>query len=364
MKKPIFILLVVSVLLYSGCREKISESPTSVEMHEKSEEVVIKTNEDSVLKRIADTTFYTDGQYLYYGDKKIENSDSKSFTIIPESSYFAKDKNQVYYYSDSVPSEFFYIIKGADPQTFKPLTGYYSRDDRHIFAAEKIIDGADLSSFEIINNKYAKDKNTIYYYNDPACFECDNSYMSDLSPLRTEGLIIISDGSPSTFQLLNPKREEDGLVYADSGFAKDEKQIYYNGVVLRGADIDSFQIIDYSYSKDKNNIYFLSDVLKDADPETFQRISDTCYMKDKARVYYNYKVLEGADPETFVVLNSGFEPTYSKDKNHVYSTYRLFSCETIIIEGADVESFEVSEAGLAKDKSYCYRTGERVDCAK
>ncbi len=61
-------------------------------------------------------------------------------------------------------------IIGADYKTFsvfKNSEEMYAADKSHVFYHSKIVNGADIASFQTINSKFAKDKNHVYYLEKP-----------------------------------------------------------------------------------------------------------------------------------------------------------------------------------------------------
>ena len=80
---------------------------------------------------------------------------------------YAKDKNHVYNINASVDGNGTGIVVGADPNTFTPLktptgsTSVFAKDATHIFELETLIH-PDYSTFEVIDQFTAKDKNQTY----------------------------------------------------------------------------------------------------------------------------------------------------------------------------------------------------------
>ena len=66
--------------------------------------------------------------------------------------------------------------------------------------------------------------------------------------------------------------------------------------------------------------------------------------------------IKKADVKTFQVISEEFFNHYSKDKNNVY-------LETYIIEGANLETFEIikEKPSYSKDKKYLYYSGKKID---
>lgn len=57
-------------------------------------------------------------------------------------------------------------------------------------------------------------------------------------------------------------------------FAKDKNYVYRHGIKIKKADINSFKVLNWPFSKDKNNVYERSNIIKGADPQTFVVIND------------------------------------------------------------------------------------------
>lgn len=90
---------------------------------------------------------------------------------------------------------------------------------------------------------------------------------------------------------------------------------------IKGADPNTFEILNTLYSKDKNYVYFIDEELVDSDTKTFEIINNF-YSKDKKNVYYlKYKLLN-SDPSTFKVYDNSIkkEEIYyeAEDKNNYY----------------------------------------------
>ena len=101
------------------------------------------------------------GNSLYDHDKKIENADIETFTII--GLCCAKDKNNVYFSNE--------IVNGADSASFTAILGkngsLYYKDKNNVYFAEvnglMIVKGADLGTFTVYDQITARDKNNKYF---------------------------------------------------------------------------------------------------------------------------------------------------------------------------------------------------------
>lgn len=125
--------------------------------------------DDPIIRSLlADSPLYVHGLYNYLWF--IEDADKTTFINL--ASWYAKDKNYVYWQNK--------IVEDADPETFITLSdtplesGYavYAKDDKHVFFEGQTIVGADVDSFEFVPRRfhvyaprqdiYWKDKNYCY----------------------------------------------------------------------------------------------------------------------------------------------------------------------------------------------------------
>ncbi len=200
---------------------------------------------------------------------------------------------------------------------------YYYQTGNSIYFLGTKIKNADADTFKILNGGYSKDKSFVYY---------------------REQIIEVSD--PDAFKVL----------HSNIGLALDKNFIYGEGKRIEGSDPNTFQLLNSHYTKDKNHVYYQGQIVKEANSDSFEIMSGkrSNLAKDKYAVYsYGERI---ADLGTFQVLDD----YYSKDKNHVFYSYRK-------IEGADSATFEIissrRRSSLAKDKYAVYGYGERIEGA-
>lgn len=236
-------------------------------------------------------------------------TDREATDLITVDKYFQKNRHALYNYAGQP-------LAGIDPDTFEPIEGRYYRDKNSVYNLNtqyadhemqlNILPDSDSSTFQIIKHLYAKDKNQVYFYDRP---------------------ILGSD--PNTFTLI------------DSRYTKDKNSVYFNGLVLQGANAGAFHLIDDLYAKDRDSVYYLDQLLKDADAISFLALKDR-YAHDKYGAYHQGAKILGVDP-SFEYLND----SYAKDENHVY-------WDKEIIDDADSKTFEYVDCGYAKDKNSVY----------
>jgi hypothetical protein len=159
------------------------------------------------------------------------------------------------------------VIEGADLNTIELIGTYHSRDKENIYYRHFKMSGVDVDTFEVIDNTfYAKDKNYVYY-------ELDRSDQIDID----------------SFEVFPVVRS----------YSKDKDNIYFELSVIKGADHATFDDLDAGYAKDKNHVYFRGIIVEEADTNTFEVISIYGYAKDKDHVFQLGEILEGEDPATF-----------------------------------------------------------------
>lgn len=189
---------------------------------------------------VLDNTYTRDKNHVYFLDNKIDNLNPAQVAAVPAffasnlkpdkypSSYLLKTPESVYYMDD--------LIVGASPDTIQALWGLYFRDANNLYYSSAItipING-DISPIDTEQTQYLRMADTIY----------------------REGHIL--DASPSTFVLINEK------------YSKDHQSVYYNGVNLEGVDAPSFNILSVYFTLDRNIAYYFNKPVYNSNPETFR----------------------------------------------------------------------------------------------
>ena len=261
--------------------------------------------------------------------------DKETFQEI--SAVYSKDKNGVYV----IENRGWKKLEGLDPVTFeiiningsarqylKDKNGVYSIDgDSDNLVLEKL--PYDPQTYEVINQLYSRDKNNIYY---------DNK--------KIEGADL------PTFQRI------DEYIYS-----KDKNNIYFRGKKISGVDKETFEKIDkYNYSKDKNNIYYDDKKIEGVDKNTFELTYDfgsvvnEYYSKDKNNVYYENKKLKGIDVKTFKKINRLVDNFLIEDKNGFYIVEKDGNVTPIDSKEVDIENLSqlAIKTNLYHDKDSMY----------
>jgi len=278
--------------------------------------------------------FYCDekreGQNYYLTKRniifEIEHADPTSFSVLGNG--YARDRERAYYKGQS--------FEVKDPGSLKIMQEYsrFVKDGFQVYFEQSAIPQSEPSSFQILNNHYARDLNSIYYFGFPS------DYYHGIHRIPC----VVNE-----FRLL------------DYPYSRDRGSAFYFYHKIEGSNAESFSVISFSYSKDKEQVYVDGKVIKGADPHSFSllgqdenSIEPSNYAKDKNRIFWKDKTLSGAKMESFRILGQG----YSCDNGRVYFENRILS-------SADPSSFKLSKVAYgdydAEDGNNKFAKGKKLD---
>lgn len=79
-------------------------------------------------------------------------------------SNFERDKNYIYFARPTSDGVYRYVVANADPKTFIAIAGRWGKDKSNIFYGTEIVNGADIASFRVLDDKdSAQDRRHVYY---------------------------------------------------------------------------------------------------------------------------------------------------------------------------------------------------------
>ena len=235
-----------------------------------------------------------------------------------------------------------------DAENFLRLNRLYSKDSFNVYWGENIILGADPETFVAISEYLAKDKNTLYVSR--------YSNNLDADTITSLGDGFYTDGTDVYHSQVKTAIPVAEFINIGFGYAKSHSAIFDGSVqILAPMDLRTATAVSSHYLTDGVNFYYNNsyDIPKEiigVDAETFIHIENS-HAKDKNHVYSGSKALEGADPATFERVNSG----YTKDKNNVYASWRK-------LDNVDIETFEIEDY-YGKDKNNVYYFDDIIECA-
>lgn len=228
------------------------------------------------------------------------------------------------------------IVNSADPNTFHYLNSYYFKDKNYVFltpaastpagyVGNSIIKDADPLTFELITPQVARDKYRVYVYGEG--FEHSEFRILHAEPpsFVPINLSAFKDQHNVFFYV---GRNLEVLDKADPGtFVQIDKTTYYkdkNRVYLSG------------YGKHGSSWINL---IPDSDPESFSVLRNgykSSLAKDKFHVYWNTMIIGGADPQTARIINE--IPDLLIDKQHLFI---FDANGPRIVDGVDVATFQI-----------------------
>ncbi len=169
------------------------------------------------------------------------------------------------YMYDSLPE--------VDTLTFRSVNNWVGHDDRHVYFKDKLAEGADPATLEVLHYPLFRDHND-YYYKGVAMQVED-----------TENLKFLKK-------------------YEDNFWATDGRYAYYDTLRIE-ADLETFSVEDWHWAKDKYHVYYFGKILEEADPATYKPLPNSLYAKDKSHVWCGSTLMKDVDYETFSVDKNG-----------------------------------------------------------
>ncbi|MEL6560389.1 MAG: DKNYY domain-containing protein [Bacteroidota bacterium] len=230
------------------------------------------------------------------------------------------------------------LLRKADVSTFEVLSQYYAKDKNYVFCRNRILKEVDVASFRVISNKLAEDKDNLFFNGYPV--DCDKASFE----------IIHEQERTYSFELV--ARDKDHL-YIDTmkKFGKVGLRTGYDKALTiskKIVDPVSFEILNDFWAKDKSHIYYDFKPHDQADAESFRLLfaDHNDWAQDNKHLYQYGKAVKAIDGATFEMLNTH----WGKDANHVFSfgTGRIRA-------NIDAATFQVTdEEGGAEDKNHIY----------
>lgn len=167
--------------------------------------------------------------------------------------------------------------------------------------------------------------------------------------------------------LVNRETEPVNFQPLGSYFARDEHLGYYRGMAIYDgntpSDGPSFAALNSFYAKDKGMVYYCDTErdskeywsikrnrirkIRDADPASFRLLSDGYTARDRLHLFREDQVVPVRDIDSYEVLEAGF----ARDKVRGYYSWKE-------IQGSDGASFVVLDSRYARDKSRIYYVAE------
>jgi hypothetical protein len=130
----------------------------------------------------------------------------------------------------------------------------------------------------------------------------------------------------------------------DSQYAKDDSQVYFNGLVIPDSDPATFEVMGLWFSRDARHVYISGTIFSD-DPAHFEILGDALY-RDSQHIYWSTNIISD-DPASLEILYNQDYHTYIRDSETVFVNGNPIS-------GADAAAFEVLASGYGRDENQVY----------
>ena len=272
---------------------------------------------------------------------------------IVNAGYF-KENGEVYYEMPYL--EIKLKVKGADAKTFENLgedkmkvIGYFGKDSKNVYFLGKKLKDVSTKKFEILDEKYVKDYKNLYN------LKTDSLSFFSIDEIKPKKVLI--DGlDVKSFKVLENKKASLTDYYTD------KNSVYFHKDDLRkitGADKNSFEILEEYIARDKNNVYSKGEKLGNIDIKSFKYFEDGL-AKDKNKVFYieDNKDITGVDAKTFERMGESY---YFRDKNNIFGLKDYNPYDLEMLKNIDRNSFNTLSKEIGKDKNGVYYFGEKID---
>lgn len=221
--------------------------------------------------------------------------DSKTFETFSYSGNYFRDKNNVYYENELYKMGL-KKIAGADRNSFEVLNDEFSRDKNNVYYYGNKMKGINPDGFEFVGRDFKNNEDIIYFLKTK-----DKVYVLKNKAGKEVYEIVPLNFDANSFKYSNA----DNSYESESiGYFQDKNGVYYFDVFrldelnpnkvfakVEGADTSSFVQLMFGYAKDKNKVYIEDREIKGADPESFKIIetSDGVTIRDKNKIYKEFK---------------------------------------------------------------------------
>ena len=237
------------------------------------------------------------------------------------------------------------------PYNFLNNEAYYSAVGGEVYYQQKLLVEADPESILDLGNRWAKDKNKVYWDG------IEQEYLDTETTALYHPVFVVDKDNVWKYGTGRYQKVELANIDAKSFshiswfYAMDNKSVYYGSKEIEGADIDSFVPLNTLYddgfntpiySKDKDNVYYRGEKMSGVDSGSFVYLGQD-YAKDDKNVYYQDKVIETADTASF-----GINESFGIDKNSVH-----YKEDKINID-INTDQLEVINRYILKDDTSVY----------
>lgn len=249
--------------------------------------------------------------------------------------YYSWNKKKIYFKQTHtyhqwmpIPTKVSKYDIGADVKTFEVIDEIIAKDKYHVYCLGAKVEQADASSFYKAKRHLYKDKNHVFI----------NYFSSSLD--------LLEGADPETYEYINDN--------FSMGLAKDKHGYFYSNKRI-DVDTNTFQVLsELAYGGfDENYVYdFGKHNLKNAIHGKILKVNDKLLYDDDQIFHFTWQgkyclnLIPMKDKKTFVV--------YSLDKNTVFKANDTLYWNNYEINNLDLQSFRYIGGSYAKDKNGVY----------
>ena len=218
------------------------------------------------------------GRNVHY----LEGADPVTFLVLAKDSY-AKDKTYVWYQTSR--------LAGADAGSFQVLSDTnYGKDNSHVFFQDVLIPNADPATFRLLGFAYSRDDSQVFCGTVPMKVHAINSFEVIMESIGYGGLDF---GDLDALKEAIESNNMPHYIVGIGGWARDGISYYYGAHEVKGAEYESFIVLNEDYAKDNIKVYYWGRVVSLADPATFEVLRKTSMVvdaKDKDHQFSNGEI--------------------------------------------------------------------------
>lgn len=156
----------------------------------------------------------------------------------------------------------------------------------------------------------------------------------------------LAGADPNTFKILK-----------HDSYAKDRRQVYYKGELVKGADAETFESLGDFYARDKNRGYYGGDSIRSSKGSSF-RVIDAYYSTDGVDVFYTTNRLGVCSAKDFRFVYADEEDWKRWTTDGCFYFYKHYR-----VPSDDYKNIQLFKdgAGFAKDEKHVYFKGRIIN---
>ena len=193
-----------------------------------------------------------------------------------------------------------------DPAKVQVAFDTWATDGRRVYNGPNLRRAIDAATFVPLNPLYAKDAKRCY---------------SD----SVDAQKAIAGADPASFEALDSGLECRLLTFGEqiaSGYARDKDHVYFNGNLVKNADVATFLSLGECFGRDRQHVYFSGVRLNKAQPLRWRNLGGE-FSRDDNHVYWQHKEIKNVDLPHFHRVEP-YDNEYAYDGRRFY--YRDGPC--------------------------------------